>query len=87
MEQNGFTSCAHRKKLKGQSMPESIKRGNQTKSKIRSRIEHIFAEQKDRMNLFIRTIGIQRATTKIGIANIFYNIKRYTWLETKAAPL
>jgi hypothetical protein len=39
---------------------------NNAKSKIRSRVEHVFAEQKDRMGLFIRTIGIARATTKIG---------------------
>jgi hypothetical protein len=29
--------------------------------------EFVLAEQKDRMGLFIRTIGIARATTKIGI--------------------
>src|ERR1700747_3583930 len=43
------------------------------KSKIRSRVEHVFAEQKDRMGLFIRTIGIARATTKVGLANLVYN--------------
>lgn len=32
--------------------------------------------QKDRMALFIRTIGVTRATTKIGMAKIVYNIKR-----------
>ena len=47
-----------------------------SKSKIRSRVEHVFAEQKDRMGLFIITIGIARATTKIGMANLVYNIKR-----------
>jgi hypothetical protein len=30
-------------------------RANNAKSKIRSRVEHVFAEQKDRMGLFIRT--------------------------------
>jgi hypothetical protein len=28
------------------------------------------------MDLFIRTIGIARATTQIGLANLIYNIKR-----------
>jgi transposase, IS5 family len=41
---------------------------------------HIVAEQKDRMGLFIRTIGIARATTKIGMANLVYNIKRFIFL-------
>jgi hypothetical protein len=50
------------------------------KSTIRSRIEHVFAEQKERMDLFIRTVGIARATTKIGLANLVYNIKRLIFL-------
>jgi len=54
---------------------------NNAKSKIRSRVEHVFAEQKDRMGLFIRTIGIARATTKIGMANLVYNIKRFIFLR------
>ena len=39
-------------------MHETMRRANNAKSKIRSRVEHVFAEQKDRMGLFIRTIGI-----------------------------
>jgi hypothetical protein len=50
------------------------------KSKIRARVEHVFAEQKHRMGLFVRTIGIARATTKIGMANLVYNIKRLIFL-------
>ena len=57
---------------------------NNAKSKIRSRVEHVFAEQKDRMGLFIRTIGIARATTKIGMANLVYNIKRFIFLRKVA---
>jgi hypothetical protein len=30
----------------------------------------VFAEQKHRMGLFVRTIGLQRAATKIGLANL-----------------
>ena len=44
-------------------MPEATRRANNAKSTIRSRIEHVFAEQKERMDLFIRTVGIGRATT------------------------
>jgi hypothetical protein len=53
-------------------MHETMRRANNAKSKIRARVEHVFAEQKDRM--FIRTIGIARAMTKIGMANLIYNI-------------
>jgi IS5 family transposase len=86
MERNGFVSHVHRKKPKGRPMPEAIRRANNAKSKIRSRVEHVFAEQKDRMGLFIRTIGIARAKTKIGLANLVYNIKRLLFLRRIAAP-
>lgn len=38
-------------------MPKSIEHGNRTCFRTRARVEHPFAEQKDRMGLFIRTIG------------------------------
>lgn len=78
---NGFVSHIHRKKPKGRIMPEAMRRANNAKSTIRSRIEHVFAEQKERMDLFIRTVGIARATTKIGLANLVYNIKRLIFLR------
>ena len=77
---NGFVSHIHRKKPKGRIM-EATRRANNAKSTIRSRIEHVFAEQKERMDLFIRTVGIARATTKIGLANLVYNIKRLIFLR------
>jgi hypothetical protein len=70
IEKNGLVSHVHRKKPKGRPLPEPIRRANAAKSKIRSHVEHIFAEQKDRMELFIRTIGIARARVKIGMANL-----------------
>jgi transposase, IS5 family len=82
LTKNGFVSHIHRKKPKGRAMPETMRRANNAKSKIRSCVEHVFAEQKDRMGLFIRTIiGIARATAKIGMANLVYNIKRFVFLR------
>jgi len=37
------------------------------------------------MGLFIRTIGIARARTKIGLANLVYNMQRMLWLTTQVA--
>jgi IS5 family transposase len=85
MEKNGFVSRIHRKKAKGKPIPEAVRRANNAKSKVRSRVEHVFAAQKDRMDLFVRTIGIARATTKIGMANLVYNIKRLLFLQRTAA--
>ena len=47
-------------------------------------VEHVFAQQKSRMGLVVRTIGIARATTKIGMANLVYNLKRVLFLRQHA---
>ena len=83
LARNGFVSRIHRKKPSGKPMPDSTRRANAEKSRIRSRVEHVFAEQKSRMGLFVRTIGIARAKTKIGMANLVYNIKRLIFLQKR----
>lgn len=82
---NGLVSRIHRKKPKGKPMPANVARANGAKSKVRSAVEHVFARQKGPMRLVVRTIGIARATAKIGLANIAYNMKRAVWLTECAA--
>ena len=48
---------------------------------MRAHIEHVFADLKARMGLFVRTIGLARATTKIGLANLVHNMRRLLWLQ------
>mgnify|MGYP001815494667 CR=1 FL=1 len=83
---NGFTSKIHRKKPQSRPMPKRTARANARKSAVRARIEHVFAEQKERMNLVVRTIGLARAELKIGMANLVYNIRRTLWLDSRAVP-
>ena len=66
----------HRRRSPGKPMPPHIRRGNATRSRHRAPVKHVFAVQKQAMALTIRTIGIARAKTKIGIANIACNIRR-----------
>ena len=80
MMKNGLRSQIHRKKPKGKPMREAIARANGKKSKVRAFVEHVFARQKGPMGMFIRTIGLARATMKIGLANLTYNMKRMIWL-------
>ena len=67
-------------------MPERTSKANGRKSKVRALVEHVFAAQKGPMALFIRTIGIARARTEIGMANLVYNMKRLVWLQGRVAP-
>jgi len=85
LERNGYVSDIHHKKPKGRPMNEATSRANGRRSKIRAFVEHVFARQKAQMKLFIRTIGIARAKTKIGIANLAYNLMRYVWQEGRGA--
>ena len=85
LQQNGLVSRIHRKKPRGKTMPKHIARGNGTRSKVRCVVEHVFAEQKHRMSLSIRTIGIKRAEAKITLANIAFNMKRFVFLQGRKA--
>jgi len=38
------------------------------------------------MGLIVRSIGIVRATARIGLANIVYNMQRLVWIEARHAP-
>ena len=64
-------------------MPAHMLRGNATRARVRCRVEHVFATQKRRMGLLVRTIGLARATTKITLANLGYNLRRLVWIEQR----
>ena len=66
-------------------MPKRTARANAKKSKVRATIEHVFAQQKARMKLTIRSIGLKRAEATIIMANIAYNMGRWRWFEGRIA--
>lgn len=72
--------CA--KGSRNRKLTEEEKHENRIKSKIRCRVEHIFATMKMSMNesLNIRSIGIKRATFSVGLTNLVYNILRFKTL-------
>ena len=67
-------------------LTEEQKANNKEKSRTRARVEHLFGFVENSMNgSFIRTIGITRAKTKIGMMNLTYNICRCTQLKIVVA--
>ena len=66
-------------------MPDAMRERNRQRSSIRARVEHVFAHQKHRMKLFIETIGLERAQTKVGLVNLAYNIQRLIFHERPKA--
>lgn len=66
-------------------MPKRTAKSNPAKSSVRARVEHVFARQKDQMDLVIRTIGLARATAKVMLANLALNIDCLVFHERRAA--
>ena len=81
LEQRGFNSHIHRRCRPGRPLPAHIRRGNARRSCDRAPVEHVFAVQKQAMGLIVRTIGLPRARTKIGMANLAYNLRRLVQLR------
>ena len=83
LAERGLRSQIHRKKPAGRPMAKNVARANNARSKVRAGVEHVFACQKGPMALVVRTIGLARATVKIGLANLAYNMRRAVWLTSQ----
>jgi len=58
-------------------LTEEQKANNKEKSRIRSRVEHIFGFMENSMNgMYVECIGIKRVTAIIGLINLTYNMYR-----------
>lgn len=76
--QRGYQSRIIRRYSKHHPAGSALERENRRRAKIRKRVEHIFGFMENSMGRkFIRTIGIARAKTKIGLMNLIYNFCRY----------
>ena len=75
----------HEKGYRNHPLTKTQKRNNTAKSRIRARVEHVFAAINHFGGSFIRTIGIRRAEFQIGLMNFTYNLTRYAYImEAKA---
>lgn len=81
LEKNGYRNCIQRQPRScGLTIREHER--NARFSKVRKKVEHVFGFQTNSMNAMrIKTVGIARATVKIGFNNLVYNIMRYLQLE------
>jgi IS5 family transposase len=85
LERRGLVAQLQRAKPRGRPMPAHIRRGNATRAKVRAKVEQVFAAQKRRLGLIVRSIGLARATAKITLANLAYNVRRLAWLDATTA--
>jgi len=78
LRSKGYREHIQRKGCRNRTLTSREQQGNRTRSKTRSRIEHVFGVQAQRAgNMILRGVGIIRATVKIGLRNLAYNLDRY----------
>ena len=65
------------KGYRNKPLTDEQKSSNTEKSRVRSRVEHIFGFMEQSMNqMYIHTVGIKRAAAAIGLMNLTYNMYR-----------
>jgi len=68
----------HEKGYRNKPLTDEQKASNKKKSKTRARVEHVFGFMEQSMNgLIVKSVGITRATSIIGLINLTYNLFRY----------
>jgi len=83
LHETGYREHIQRKGNRGRKLSRVEQKGNHTRSRIRSRVEHVFGVQVQKAGtLILRTVGIARAFVKIGLRNLAYNMDRAGTLVT-----
>lgn len=63
-------------------LADTQKESNKEKSKVRVRVEHVFGHMEKSMGgIFVRSIGIEKATVALTLKNLAYNISRFAFLS------
>ena len=80
IQEKGLTSRIHRKGYRNRPLRDWEKAGNKSRSRFRTRVEHVFgAQHNDMGGTLVRSIGLIRA--RIGLKNLAYNMRRLVGLQ------
>ena len=78
LKERKYREHLQRKGCRHKKLTDREVQGNRTRSRIRSRVEHVFGVQAKRAgNLIVRVIGLVRVKAKVGLRNLAYNLDRY----------
>jgi transposase, IS5 family len=81
-----WADTAYRSAANAALMPPHIARGNASRARVRVAVEHVFAAQKCRFGLVIRSVGLAQATARLGLVNLVTNMTRLAWFASRPAP-
>jgi transposase, IS5 family len=79
-----YKNRIHEKAQRNKPLTNFQQEQNTKKSKVRARVEHVFAMIEQMHGGVIRCIGRLRAAAKIGLLNLVYNMRRLSYLESHA---
>jgi IS5 family transposase len=83
LAQQGFQEHLQLKGNRHRKLTDEERQANRTRSKIRSRVEHVFGVMAMRTgSTLMRGIGMVRIRAKIGLRNLAYNVSRFALLAT-----
>ena len=81
----GFEPLFNERAYRNSPLSDEQKAANRERSKTRAKVEHVFGSWvTEGGGKLLRTIGIARAKTNLGLQNLVYNLKRLVVLETQA---
>jgi IS5 family transposase len=78
LKKKNCKSFIHEKGYRNNPLTDTQKKSNNIKSKTRARVEHIFGFMTNSMHnaLYMKSIGIKRIKSSIGLLNLTYNLFR-----------
>jgi len=79
-----YKNRMHKKAQRNKPLTDFQQEQNSKKSRVRARVEHVFAIIEQMHGGVIRCIGRLRAAAKIGLLNLVYNMRRLSYLESHA---
>ena len=81
LREQGRISRIQHKGHKHKALSKREQQSNHARSKTRARVEHVFGSQRTAQgSILVRTKGNIRATVKIGMMNLTYNMRRLEFL-------
>lgn len=80
----GFEPHINERAYRNRPLTKEQKAANRERSKTRAKVEHVFGDFVTSMGgKMVRSIGLARAQTQLGLKNLVYNLKRFVSLESQ----
>nr|WP_215884459.1 transposase [Acidithiobacillus thiooxidans] len=80
LQEKGYRNRIHERAYRNRPLSKTQEKANTRRSHHRARVEHVFGAIAQQGGKILRTVGIARAKVKIGMMNLVYNMRRFTYL-------